>query len=136
MVQKKSRRFVSYILAIIMLFMGMYFEDIEVDSFFACAPAETSAAYLNTCDATIMNTNACTAEMLGVRNSSYVGQLAGRFVHGRRDVRITSDFLSADCDSQSLSNLFTTAKILQFPERDSKTVVLNYIHSIDGKKRS
>lgn len=132
--QKKGRRFVSYILAIIVILAGMYFEEIEVDSFFACAPVETSAAYISSCDAAITNANACTAEMLGGSNNSYLRQLAGRYMNGRKDVRVISGFLSASCCSQSLSNHFTTAKVLQIPKRDSKAVVLNYIHSIDGKK--
>ncbi len=131
----KKQRCICVLIAYFVLVSGMYFENIKVDSAFVCAPTETTNAYVFSLDTGHTATEACTTEMLGVRQGAGFQEFSARFANQRKDTKIASDdrgqSIIALKNGVSYAILEKIEQISEFQEK----LVTNYIHKSDGKKR-
>lgn len=126
---------ISYILAFAMLLSGMCFECTKADSFLEYTFAQGPEAYIASGGAAISDEEICTTEMLGIRSVFNVRQFVNRNLCTRRNVRASLVLLGTDAGLHIYSNFFTSAGIVWCPRLCLQTVILNYIHNKDGKKR-
>lgn len=131
--QIKYKKVISYFLITLMLFSGMFYENILEDSLFDHTTVTHSIPYIGTYDDIITDAAICTAEMLGVRTISYVQQFANKSPQ-RVAIKTDFDYLPIDYISQFFSNFFLTVHVVQFRDFYSQTVLVDYIHNKDGKK--
>lgn len=129
--QIKYKKVISYFLITLMLFSGMFYENILEDSLFDYTTVTHSIPYIGTYDDIITDAAICTTEMLGVRTISYVQQNKSP---QRIAIKTAFDYLPVDYISQIFSNFFLTVHVVQFRNLYSQTVLVDYIHSKDGKK--
>lgn len=116
----KRNNLLCMLIILLVSISGMYFEDIKVDSVFACTPAETSNTYISEMDSVITDAQACTTEMLGICKNVVTGQFTILFIN---------------IFSLNEENSYSSLEEVQlfFGSRDK--LVANYIHKSDGKKR-
>lgn len=131
--QIKYKKVISYFLITLMLFSGMFYENILEDSLFDYTTATHSIPYIGTYDNIITDAAICTTEMLGVRTISYVQQFANKSPQ-RIALKTAFHYLPIDYISQIFSNFFLTVRVVQFRDFYSQTVLVDYIHNKDGKK--
>lgn len=132
---EKEKRWICKFIVLSILISGMCFENVKADSIFVYTTDSSSDSYLCSSEDTILAQEVCTTEMLGVRTASSMQQLANRVTNNKRELRFLLVFMCVVAVLQLFSNFYTTVDILQFSKRQSKTVVLNYIHNMDGKKK-
>ncbi len=132
---QKSGRRICFILVLFLLFSGMCLESVQVDSSFACTVVDNSISYLSSYEVTISETKVNAAELVGVRNPSYVEQLANRSICNRKTEKVSMEFLRIEEEIQSFSNLFAATNQVQLSKSYGRAAVINYIHNQDGKKR-
>ena len=75
-----------------------------------------------------------TIEMIGICDNTNQEQLAIRFQNQNRDTKIFPDFLYQVITSQKEEQSYVSVKKIQIASRIQDTLVINYIHEIDGKK--
>lgn len=131
--QIKYKKVISYFLIALILFSGMFCENILEDSFFGYTTASHSEATIDSYNATLSETAACTSEMLGLRSFSFVQQFANKSMT-KVVVRFAFNCMLIQCILHIYSNFFLTAHIVQFQKLYGQTVLVNYIHNKDGKK--
>lgn len=134
-VRKIERHIISFILALSMLFSGMCFENVKADFSLEHIAMQKPGNDMISYDTSISSEEACTAEMLGIRGISSIRQFINRSRYERRDAKISLEFLHEDAQMHLYSHFFAAANAVPFSKRYVGAVVLNYIHSKDGKKR-
>lgn len=134
-VLKKSRKQISCMLAITMLFLGIYFQGMELTSTFADTSVTSSVHGICLPTAQILSGEACITEMLGICDSFIIDQLANRNICNRREKQLSLEPLCADACIKICSVFSITAILLPDFKRYSRAVIINYIHNQDGKKR-
>lgn len=128
-----KKRKILCVLIIFMIFVsGMYFENIETYSVFACNPATAVNSYITVANPVITDAQACTTEMLGIRESIVTLQ---RFVGQKRDSKISLDFLYQNLFSLKEGKSYTGLKEVKHTLNSQNELVANYLHKTDGKKR-
>ena len=131
--QTRNRQLITYLLLICIFFSGMCLEETKADSYFGCTSENTGNFFSDSRNSQIINSESCTAEMLGLRGVSCVKNVRNSS-YNRNELR-TSLFLTyVDENIHKFSNFHTAACTVQFPELYRKAAVLNYIHEKDGKK--
>lgn len=131
--RKKSKKFIGWIIAFLMLFSGMCLETIETDSFFACNFTESNIFYVGTAKAVVLEPEECAIENIGEKGLLYVQQDVKQYTQNRKIQRNSLKLLRAE-EVQLYSDFFSTAGYVQPLNQDRKTAVINYIHNQDGKK--
>lgn len=131
--QIKYKRIISYFLIALMLFSGMFYENIMEDSLFDRTTVTHSTPFISPSDNKLTDTTACTIEMLGVRTISYVQQFANKSSQ-KTAIKTAFDSPVPDYIWHNLFNFFITVRVVQFRTLHSQTVLVNYIHNKDGKK--
>ncbi len=132
---EKEKRWICKFIVLFILISEMCFENVKADSVFVYTTDSSSDSYLCSSEDAILAQEVCTTEMLGVRTASNMQQIANRVTNNKRELRFLLVFMCVVAVLQLFSNFYTTVDILQLSKRQSKTVVLNYIHNIDGKKK-
>ena len=133
--RKIERHIISFILALSMLFSGMCFENVKADFSLEYTSMQGTGNDVISHDTAISSEEACTTEMLGIRGLSSIRQFVNRSIYERRDAKLSLELLCADAQMHLYSHFFAAANAVQFSKRYVGAVVLNYIHSKDGKKR-
>lgn len=132
--QIKNKKIVSYFFILIMLFSGIFCENIQEIPSFGCTSANHSQTSIDAYNDTFIETAVCTIEMLGVRSFSFVQQLANKSTQ-RIAVRFILNYMLINCILHVFTKFFLTAHIVQFRELYGQTVLVHYIHDKDGKKQ-
>ena len=99
-----------------------------------CAPVQTTNSYRSSIDAVITNMEMGTIEMIGICDNTNQEQLAIRSQNQNRDTKIFLDFLYQVITSQKEEQSYASVKKIQIVSKIQDTLVINYIHEIDGKK--
>ena len=73
-------------------------------------------------------------QLLCARNAISSSQIIAQISNSRRTVRLSLIFLYVAVFSLLLSNFYTTERVVEYPRLSARMVVLNYVHSTDGKK--
>lgn len=131
----KNNKIVCIILVMLIFFSGFFSESVPVDNSFACAPIEKTnsciqSAYMPTIEAQI-----CTSEMLGVQNTSYIQQLTSRCIALKWGLRTSFSSLCPDTFQLQKSKFFIGLETSTVCSLYVDELIINYIHSSDGKKR-
>ena len=134
-VLKKSKQWICKFIVLFIFMTGMCFEEIKADSVLACAVISDVSMYIQTIDADDVEIEAGAAEMLVSPSSSIGRQIVHPMTAGKRTLRLSVAILYVTTLIWLLFNSNATSVILQIPERMCKTIVVNYIHNTDGKKR-
>lgn len=135
MVRTKNKKIICYILVISALISGMCFENVEMDSLFACARLKKAASYIKSCNEGVCNGEVCTTEMLGVCNNTEPQQLTTRYTGQKGDIKVSLNLLCLEFLSLSEEKFFRSLGAIQFFYQNLDEIVTNYIHNSDGKKR-
>lgn len=135
LVHFKNQKIVCIFLVIFMFLSGMCFENIKTDSPLAYAPIEKSDSCIDTCKTAVIDVQACTIEMLGVRSYSGFQHLSNRCMNPKREIKLSFDFLGTNLLSSSEGRFYTSYVTFYSFAQGQKKLVLNYIHKSDGKKR-
>ena len=130
----RYQKVISCFFILIMLFSGIFCENIQEIPSFGCTSANHSQTSIDAYNDTFIETAACTIEMLGVRSFSFVQQSANKSTQ-RTAVRFLLNYMLIDCIIHIFTKFFLTAHIVQFRELYGQTVLVHYIHNKDGKKQ-
>ena len=74
-------------------------------------------------------------ETIAVRDTTSAQQLIAPMTNGRRTLKLSVALVYITVIGLLLSNSYAMAYVTQLPERVCKSIVVNYIHNTDGKKR-
>lgn len=135
MVRRKNKRIICYILVISALISGMRFENVEMDSLFACAHLKKATSYIKSCVEVMCDGEFCTTEMLGVCNNTDFQRVITRYTEQNGETKASLDFLCLEFLSIFEENSFRRLGAIQFFYQNLDEIVTNYIHNSDGKKR-
>lgn len=133
--RKKRNELLCVLITLFVFISGMYFEDLKVDSIFVCAATEASNSYMLSVDPVVTDTKACTTEMLGIRESTGLGQLTTRFSYQRGHTKLSLDYLCRTIFFLKEGKSYANCEKVQFVLKNQDDLVVNYIHKSDGKKR-
>lgn len=137
--KREHIRFYGFLLTIILLFSGMCPESLRADSFLAYIKTiankesvDQCGGFIEPCYSKISEFPICTAKMLGAREST--GQI---FCQEKTGIGRMAKFFSCFF-VLALSFFFcflVAVRAKQFPESQQITIILDYIHHMDGKKK-
>lgn len=131
----KYKKLICFILAFFMFFSGMCFGTVKADSLLMSSTLDEHNSCISSIAAFLAEEDFCTAELISVRNTSYIEQVANKGAYGCIELGASFQVLCADIYSQLFSNFFTVVHAIQFQKLYSIETVLSYIHNMDGKKR-
>lgn len=133
---KKTNQ-ICLFLACIMFISGMCFDIVKADSVFL-NPSEypVQQEFIETENPAVENNDACTEEMIGVKNTALIQQYAKKNTHRKNDLRFLDVFLELLCTAIQREKLSITIYTQQFVVSPYECAVLEYIHNKDGKKRN
>lgn len=132
--RKKRNEWIGMLMIVLVLIAGVYGSNAKVASLSMCAPVQTTNSYRSSIDAVITNMEMGTIEMIGICDNTNQEQLAIRFQNQNRDTKIFLDFLYQVITSQKEEQSYASVKMIQIVSKIQDTLVINYIHEIDGKK--
>lgn len=132
--RKKRNEWIGMLMIVLVLIAGVYGSNAKVASLSMCAPVQTTNSYRSSIDAVITNMEMGTIEMIGICDNTNQEQLAIRFQNQNRDTKIFLDFLYQVITSQKEEQSYASVKKIQIVSKIQDTLVINYIHEIDGKK--
>lgn len=130
----KHKNFICFLLAVMLFFSGVCFEQVKVQSF---------SSHVNECqrdafakDAGVKLVTSCSSETLGIRNSKISGNGTLRLVPGRRILRTVVLDLPLVEQFGALSAFFSYAWLVSLDKEHAGEEVVFFIHKSDGKKRA
>lgn len=132
---QKYRKLLCCMLAMAILFSGVYFESTQAESMFLNTSVESTLPGIYSNEAKIITSEACTAEMLGISDRFQTRLLTGGMIVNRRENQLAVDYLCLDNSLQLLTNHVAALVRIHLPESNNGEVLLTYIHNSDGKKR-
>ena len=128
-------KLICFILTILVLLSGTYFESIKTDSLFVYAPIEGTGGQTLSHGAVLKEADFCTTEMLGVRNHGGIQQLTSCYLNQEKVARVSLIFLCSDVFSLFQGKFFTGSQVLRFHSQYQEELVAHHIEKSDGKKR-
>lgn len=142
-VLEKSRRWICKFIVLFLFITGMCFEEVKADSIFLCTiianqaqnKAEVVAAQENDKIAVYRERGLEVTEIIVARSTTSTQQLIATISSAKKSLKISVAIIYVTALGLLLSNSFIMAYVTQLPERVCKTIVVNYIHNTDGKKR-
>ena len=130
--QKSYRRLLNFIISIVILFSGLYFNQTEADAFFDATKPTTYSTVSSVELPISANTQINTSELLLASRTSYIKEVKQGPAQAETSVR----FIAALPDSRELS----VSRYAIFSEPIlcktvlSQRMILCYIHAQDGQK--
>lgn len=131
----KNNKIVCIILVMLIFFSGFFIESVPVDNSFACAPIEKTNSCIQSVYMPTIEAQVCTSEMLGVQNTSYMQQLTSRCIALKWGLRTSLSSLCPDTFQLQKSKFFIGLETSTVCSLYVDELIINYIHSSDGKKR-
>lgn len=131
---KICSRIMCFMLACVLLLTGFNLEDIQGDIRYSSNPfTATSNHLLSSANENTSEAEVCTQEMLGIRESVFIGSTIRR-VLSKRNTKNALSLIFAILLLQVLSNTYLTVANVYSYQAQGHKVILNYIHNQDGKK--
>lgn len=131
---KRNQKILGYVLAIFMLVLGVCLGNVKTHSLFASSSTEHVISLSGSIDGGLSLEEFCTEEMIGCAN---LGNIL--FPSGFKNLREGSGlFFALVCEDLSICKepySYIVEVALVFPEKYCETIILNYIHNTDGKKK-
>jgi len=135
MMRIKDKKSICFIFIISALLSGMCFENVEMDSLFACRLLEETVSYIKSCDEAVQNREVCTTEMLGACNYLVVQQMTSGYVGQEGEIGEFHGPLCLDCIFLPKEKYLKAFVVIQCFYQNPEEIVTSYIHKSDGKKR-
>ena len=140
MVLEKSKQWICKFIVLFIFITGMCFEEIKADSVFVCAIVAEDIVnhkmYTEKDSMSIyLDAETEVTETIVARSTVSTQQLIAPMTNGKRTLKLSVALIYVTAWMLLLSNSYAMAYIAQLPERVCKTIVVNYIHNTDGKKR-
>ena len=140
---EKSRRWICKFIVLFLFISGMCFEEVKADSIFlytmiasqAQNKAEVVAAQEDDKLAVYREREFEVTEMIVARSTTNMQQLIASISSAKKSLKLSVAIIYVTAFGLLLSNSYVMAYVMQLPERVCKTIVVNYIHNKDGKKR-
>ena len=130
---RRNKQWICIVLSLFILLSGMCLENIHADAMPFCTPKEEST-FLNIYG-TVSSVEARVEEITRGNYSATIQRTTNQTVQIRRSLRVVYELL-CKVDTVRISNrLYITEEDLALIMQESGTVVTNYIHNTDGKKR-
>lgn len=135
---KRKFSILYLILAVLSVLSGIYLEGMKAPSYFAYADSDTTSSCLETMDTNNFNEQLCTPEMLGVYNHNCMNirHTTGRFINSGRVIRLLPAFFFITFLLAGAGKAFLGAEEIILYPPCRVILIMNYIHRLDGKKRS
>lgn len=135
MKSRKQHKSLCFILILSMLFLGMCFEEVEADSFFAYQLAAQSDSVLRSNLNTSFSKQVYTEEALGRPVGSIV-QVSARRNHSKTGNETDISLSTAEHLLRTIpvTSTFVSSYYGALPQTSS--MIVDYIHQKDGKKAS
>lgn len=131
----KNNKIVCIIFAMIVFLSGFFIESVPEDNSFACAPIEKTNSCIQSVYMPTIEAQICTLEMLGVQNTRYIQQLTSRCIALKWGLRTSLSSLYPDTFQLQKSKFFIGLEASTVCSWYVDELIINYIHSSDGKKR-
>lgn len=131
---RKKQQFISVVLIICIILTGICFDNIEMDCFDAFKNNTTSSPNVWADDECVLDIDACTAEMLGTRNTVLSQQVAFKSLNNIKYSRLLYSLFVGNSYVQNLSSFNATSKLVSLRSETNFAVILSFIHDKDGKK--
>lgn len=128
-------KLICFIVTILVLLSGTYFENVKTDSLFGYSPVEETDLQVFVYRVVLQDAKVCTTEMLGNRNNAGIQQMSSLYVGHKKDLRTYLPFLCSDVFSLNEGKFFTGSEVLHFHSQYQEELVATYIEKSDGKKR-
>ena len=141
---EKRRQWICKFIVLFLFISGMCFEEVKADSIFVCtmiaAKAQDKANVVAVQDrenvAVYREKELEVTEMIVARSTTNTQQLIATISSAKKSLKLSVAIIYVTALGLLLSNSFVMAYVTQLPERVCKTIVVNYIHNTDGKKRA
>lgn len=134
-VPQRRRKWICLLIIQLVLVLGIYCENDRADSASVCAPASTTGSYLTSADTMLHEEQACTAELLGMQGNIGPEQGILRYTDSNKDTGFHPDSLYLVNDFQYIGTSEAGSETVLPVSGHPDTLVTNYIHRSDGKKR-
>ena len=128
-------KLICFIVTILVLLSGTYFENVKTDSLFVYPPVEETTSQILVYGAVLRDAKLCTTEMLGDRNSAGMQQMTSQHIGHRKELRVSLTLLCSDVFSLFEGKFFTGSGGLHFHSQYRQELIARYIEKSDGKKR-
>lgn len=140
-VLEKSKQWICKFIVLFLCITGMCFENVEADPVFVCTMiTEDAIAHQNVSDkdkvSVYMEKETDVTETIVARSATNTQQVIASLTNGKRTLKLSVAIIYVTALSLLLSNSYAMAYISWLPERVCKTIVVNYIHNMDGKKKA
>lgn len=130
--KKSYRRLLNFIISIVILFSGLYFNQTEADAFFD-AGKPTSQSTVSDVELPISaNTQINTTELLLASRTSYIKETKQEPAQSETMIRFIAAF--TDTQDLSVSHYAVFSDPILCKTVLSQRMILCYIHAQDGKK--
>lgn len=129
------KKIVCCIVAMILFFAGMCFENAKADSFFVCTQTDGHSLPLLQEQAELCDVEMLESENIGVKMTTMTTQIANQGIYARRAFRVLLEaFLVMNVFTAWVLGFYRATRVCFFTKKYSHGVVLNYIHNADGEK--
>lgn len=132
---RNRKRLFCFFMAVFMLLAGLGFENAKISAYFACNTSDISSDTINSGSRITADEAIVSSDMTDLRTVSQLKQVKVRNTYCRRSMRLSYVAFSMVTGSQLHTYSSKTVRRLALAEPYSQTVVLNYIHNTDGKKK-
>lgn len=139
---KKSRPWICKFIVLFLFITGMCFEEVKADSVFACTiissqdKAKSEVAQAGKKVAVYREKELEVTETIAARSTANTQQIIASISNAKKSLKLSIAIIYVTVLGLLLSNSYVMAYIAQLPERVCRTIVVNYIHNTDGKKRA
>ena len=132
---RNRKKTFCFFMAVFMLLAGIGFENAKISSFLEYSTSDYSAEVIDSGNAITAEDAIISVNMTNLRATSQIRQISVRNTYSRRNLRLAyiQSFLAAY--AQLYAGISKTVSKIALTESYSQTVVLNYIHNTDGKKK-
>lgn len=130
--RKSYRRLLNFIISIVILFSGLYFNQTEADAFFDAGKPTSQSTVIDVELPISANTQINTTELLLASRTSYIKETKQEPTQSETLIR----FIAAFTDTQDLaiSHYAVFSDPILCKTVLSQRMILCYIHAQDGKK--
>ena len=130
---RKNKQWICIVLSLFILLSGMCLESIHADAMSFRTPKEEST-FVNIYR-TVSSVEARVEEISRGNYSATIQRATNQTVQIRRSMRVVYELLCKVDTARISDRLYITEDSLALIMQESGTVVTNYIHNTDGKKR-
>lgn len=133
-VRNRKKTF-CFFMAIFMLLAGIGFENAKISSFLEYNTSDYSAEVIDSGSAITAFDAMISVNTTNLRAASQIRQISVRNAYSRRNLRLSYAQYFVEAYAKSYAGISKTVSKMALTEPYSQTVVLNYIHNTDGKKK-